>query len=617
MFRSSLLWVVVLSTAVIVLGCGGDFGLTLPMSDDGAGGDSNTDNTHGPGTSNESGDSSDGTDSPSQPQPDPIAEPLPVVNEDDDVDSDDDLADDDTIIPDYEYPSLLCALPDPENLGAGKMFGGGPAGGGVTVYIFDDETCAPIVNAVAKYNYQSFYTDVKGRTVLTGVPAGATITASKADYWAWGYQVDAAVMYFRLRPEYYYQDYFDSEAGHFTANGENLGLTNPQNVGEALSNLMYIGLAMPGMGRDAIFATRKYFAVNSEFVLNLQNQEYTMEVYFPDNFYLPDLDLMLTIPGYGDLGMWGVNEEYALPLRPGTPAMSLQGVIAGVEVGNVVNMENLIAVVEQILDGGDLLDILLPLVKPLLNDAITFPYVGAVPEWIIGGPPDIPVSEVGGNGEELPVSISNAAAGFDYVELFGAEIFNRTILPFGIATFEGQPAAMPYVEIPDADYLAVAAKTDLLASDFTSSRLSAAAQYADNVGDWAGGVTFDDADFLPFFDPAASHYDTVTGELAWEMEGEGADRIDAFWVVVMPWWSSAPEMVMFTLPGDARSLNLYNQVTGFDPCEWDSIIILALDLPFDYGEGFDPSRILSYNIPALSLWSYPDAASIFSELFGG
>ena len=617
MFRSGLLWLVVFSSVLIGLGCGGDFGLNLPLSDDGAGGDADAGSTHGPGTSDDSGGSSDGPDGPGQPEPDPFPEPLPIDNEDDDVNCDDDLADDDMIIPDQEYSSLLCAVPDPENLGAGKMFGGGPAGGKVTVYVYDDETCEPIVNAVVKYNYQQYYTDVKGKAVLTGVLTGATITAAKENYWTWGYQVDAAVMYFRLRPEYYFQDCFDSEPGHFTVNGENLGLTNPQNAVEALSNPMYIGLAMPGMGRDAVFATRKYWAVNYEFALYLLSQEYTTDVYFPDNFYLPDLDVMLSIPGYGDLGIWGVNEEYALPLHPKTPAMPLQGIIAGVEVGNVVNMENLIAVIERILDGGDLLDIFLPLVKPLLNDAIRFPFVGAVPEWIVGGPPDIPVSKVGGNGEELPISISNAAAGFDYLELFGAEVFNRTILPFGIATFEGEPSALPYVEIPDADYLAVAAKTDLLSSEFTSSRLSAAAQYADNVGDWGGGVTFDDADFLPFFDPAASQYNTVTGELAWEMEGEGADRIDAFWVVVVPWWYSAPEMVMFTLPGNARSMNLYDLIAGFDPSIWDHVVILALDLPFNYDEGFDPSRILSYNIRALSLWSYPDAATILSDLFGG
>jgi len=531
---------------------------------------------------------------------------------------DDDTADDDTTppIPDQEYPSLLCTLPDPEGLGSGIMFGG-LFEGTITVYVYDDETCLPIQNAEVKFQYPGVLTNYDGKAVLTGVPAGALITANKNEYWVAGYQADAAVMYFRLHPNYYYvfEDYTDTAPGHFTAGDQPLALTAPQSLEEALLNPIYLGFGSPGIARAAALSAGKYLTADADFEVHFVNPYETIDLTIWTNFYVPDTSVVFDVPGYGPLGFYGAHEEYQVPVHAGTTEMALQGAIAGLNAGQVVDESALLEVINAILDGGDFIDIILPFFKPLVNDALAFPYVGARPSWLLDGSPDVPVYGLDSGKKHVKVDIANPNPDFDYAEMLWAEIPNRALLPMGLKIWDGKTVKLPYAVIPDADYLALSIKTDLLTSEVYSSRLSIAAQYAEDLTEWKGGLTFDDADFLPPFDPTLTQYDYQTGQLTWELEGSGADRVDMFWLAFMPWWYQDPEMIMLTLPKEARSLNLAQLFPSMSFDYYDTIFLLAVDLPFDYDDGFDPSRLFGYNLPAFSMWVYPDPAELIRGLW--
>jgi len=100
------------------------------------------------------------------------------------------------------------------------------------------------------------------------------------------------------------------------------------------------------------------------------------------------------------------------------------------------------------------------------------------------------------------------------------------------------------------------------------------------------------------------------------MEGSDTDRIDAFWVFVEPWfYLGTPEYFSLLLPGDARGVNLIDLDVGWQTGGSGDLVVMALDLPFDYDEGFDPTRLLAYDVTSFSLWSIPEAALYLHYLF--
>lgn len=522
-------------------------------------------------------------------------------------------------IPDIEFASLRCELSDPENIGDGVLFGGGPYAGELTVYVYDDADCTPIPNVKIFYGQptQIVFTDDQGKAVIEGEDPPGMITAYKDDFWAWSYQVDAAVMYFRLRPEFVYNDYIDSETGSFLREGELLDLDNPGII-EAFKTPLFGGITLPGFSRDMIGAYNKFLAVDSTFEFGYVHGTrgpYDEDV--PTNLYLPDLELVLNIPSYGELGIWADNEQHNVPVLPDATERSLSAFIVSLEVGHLFDFDSLLSVIEEIVYGGDVFEILLPIIKPAINDVIRIAYVGANPDWDPSGPPDIELQSIDPENGSVSVKIENPDFDYNYLNVLGAEIPNRSMFPLSMALVDDETADMAYVEVPNADYIAMAVKTDLLTTGFASGQISCAVKYAESISEWSDGLAIDNAEFAPFFEPALSWYDDETGDVFWDMQqGDGVD-IDLFWVIIEPYGSYyRPDILMAILPGDARSYHPPNAEMGIYPSKYTDVVVLALDLPDELlSQGYDPTRLLSYNIPAMSLWSYPDLPELLAYLF--
>ena len=303
MKRCGLLGLMAVVVAVLLIGCGEG---QSPFTGDGS--------SPGDTDKGETGDRTDsalGSAKADNPEPNPTFGDLVLPGQ---SAVDNDPINGEIIPRDEEYSSLRCAIPDPEGLGPGKLFRRTPANGTVAVYVYDDRTCAPLADiAIQNGPDRLVYTDEQGQARLTDVPAGSMITAYQEDYRGWGYQADAAVMYFRLRPLSMRSGYADTPAGHFTLDGQNLALINPHSVIEGLLDPIYAGLALPGLSRDVISASRLFFALDAEWEMTFYNLGYPFSNGFPANVYVPEIDILVNVPDWGDLGFYGANEDLQLP----------------------------------------------------------------------------------------------------------------------------------------------------------------------------------------------------------------------------------------------------------------------------------------------------------------
>jgi hypothetical protein len=558
------------------------------------------------------------------PGPDqgPIDAMAPTEDPDDDNDTggdddNDDNDDDNDTSPDVEYPSIRCTLPDPAGLGAEVMMGGGPISGTVTAYVYDDLTCGPLSGvSLITPGAGIVQTDGSGRATLMVEAGPRAVTAYKNGYWSWSYAADAAVMYFRLIAHSPTSDSHSSESGQFRLAGQPLELTNPQDLLSVFLQPLYGGVALTDFSRDTALMSLLRFADGANAVIHYVDPDgWESSLDLPGNFWVPYLDVTVPIPGEGDCRFYGGNDNYVVPVRDGELTTPLEGFVFGLDTGQVVDLETLVAVIVAIADGGDLVDILSPVVLSLLNRGLVTYYVGATPNWSVAEPPGLAAIPVDHSGGLAQFDVTNRADGFDYLCMWGAEIPHRALLPLGVTALEGGPAPMAFAAIPDADYLATALKTNLFQLGDEPTVLSGLIRYAEDLSEVQDGLTVDDAQFLPGFDPAATAYESATATVTWVPQGDPADY-DLFLVALLPeyYWNSS--VALAVLPGDARSHQFPAASMGITTSPDDLVLLFGVKSPGLFESGFDPSAILGYNHAAFTMWSNPDLGQLLQDIFG-
>ncbi len=525
---------------------------------------------------------------------------------DDDTTPDDDTADDD--VTEYEPPEWYCDLPAITGLNAGETVGGGAIGSTITVYVFDDSDCSPLEGASVISGGTTYTTDTNGlATVTVTDKANILVTAYKDGYWSWAYQVDAAIMAFRLRPDSYGLTYTDSSAADFLDGGTALDLENPQGGLSELFGTIYLGGAVPGISR--------YTILSQDFDGLLAQEQFTLDYFYnfkeegsielPRNIYVPEIDLNVSIIGYG-FGATGSNEQYVLPVMGGLSENPIEGLVLSLNVGSVLDTSTLITIITTLISGGSITDLIADLAKPIINDALAFDYVAANPTWDGSGAPNLDVIPVG-DKETVNVTFTGTSNDYDYLAALAAEIPNRALLPMALKiTEDSDTLALPAATVPDARYVLFAAKTDLLASGLTSLNLGFALKFAENLSEWSGGATIADSDFLPLFDSDSTAFNETTAETTWAFEDTAdVDVVLAIYVPADGPWSIA------VVNGEETSYTPPVNEMGITPSADDIVVLVGLKLPDSVDpNAFDPTHLLNYDSLAMNVWTNYDLTSI-------
>ncbi|MCZ7583683.1 MAG: hypothetical protein M5R36_10325 [Deltaproteobacteria bacterium] len=521
----------------------------------------------------------DDDDSGGTPDDDDTGPDDDVDDDDDDTgpdDDDDDTGDDDL---DTEFDSLNCELPDPEGI-APSTVGGGAVSDTITVYVYADSpdggTCPAIEGATVTTDADTQTTDVNGKATLDLTDAATTVTAFADGYWAWSYKADSNVMYFRLRPDNYDYSYDDVE-GDFTTGGSPIGLTNPGLLG-LFTDPLYLGVVLPGISRSGVLSQDfENFLPEGEFNITIDDGGGPADTALPEMIYLPTLNL--TIPSV--ISVTGGNTSYMVAARDTTSP--IEGFIIGLSaVEAIPDIAGLLDLIDCIDLGGDILACIEPIVVPLVNDALAFQYVGAVPDWDGSGDSDIEVTENVAKGTTT-FNLDNEDTDYDYLGILAAEIPNRSIVPLSVGIVDSGSVDMDSTELPDSDYMAMMAATDLIASDFTSANFSFALKYAEKLADWGGAVDFDgDTDFLPNFDTGSTGFNDVTGEVSWALESDDDKATaDIYFVAYMADCADCPP-VLAAVPGTDTSYQPPVGDLGITPSADDIVLVMGVDLPDGY-----------------------------------
>lgn len=541
-------------------------------------------------------------------------------NNDDDQTDDDSTGDDDTPLPqDTEYDLFACELPDPESLGDGILFGGGPHAGSILVYVFDDQDCSPLSNAkvVVENSSVVYSTDSTGQVTVPAPLGAQAVSAFHTGYWAWTYKMNASVLYFRLRPEDYGISYTDSDPGVFrnASGGSTINLTNPDSLASFSSEKTYMGLAVPGVSRNSIlysdfdgFMTQDTFDI--DLVLGILGN-YPIEI--PRNVYMPFLDVSVGIPLIGNVGLQSRNEEFIVPYSVSDPQTPMSGMILEIEGGTVINPAVVVEVLVQILYLYNLEQAISTAIMPLLSEGLNFPYVGMDALVNPASNPDVKVHK--NDDGDVDINFTSTNGTDDYFGFLAAEIPNRAMVPLGIKRAESGSVSLPYARMVDADYIAVGAKTNWFNSVLASSTASFIVNYSESPN---STVTIDDSEFLPYFNESLWDYDYYTGDLTWGLEDESNTDIDWFWLVCYPddYYTPEPRVLMAILSPETRSFSLPEDI-GIDPAWNDKFFLVAVDMPDEHEDGFDPTRLIGYNNTKYSLISFPSFIDNILDWFYG
>ncbi|HPQ68501.1 MAG TPA: hypothetical protein PKW95_05200 [bacterium] len=533
----------------------------------------------------------------------------------DDDTGDDDTGDDDTSDTEYTAPDWFCELPDPESIGDGLAIGGGAVSDTITVYAFDDSDCSAVEGATVIHGGNTYTTDANGKATVTVAKANELVTVYKDGFWTWAYQADAAVMYFRLRPDSYGYSYTDSGSGDFTSGGTALGLENPDvsglNLDPLLNAPIYLGIAIPGLARSTVLSAdfdgliaEDTFSLDYGYnVIGLGGETGTIDL--PASIYFPELSVDINLIGLASATAGGANEQYKVPVMAGADN-PIEGAVLSITAGEAISSSLIIQLITDLIGGNpiDPIELILDNIEAVLNNALTFEYAGAEPTWDGTGAPDITMSEITAKSA-VNLSITGADPSYDYLGMLAAEVPNRALIPMGIKLATSNAASIPAGDVPDADYILLVAKTDALASGLESLNLGFALTFAEDLSDWSGGATVADSDFLPLFD-SSTGYNTTTGEVSWALESKGT--MDLVLVIFAP---KVGPVVLAVINGEEDSFQPPVSELGITPSADDVVVIAGIDLPdgVDPNE-FNPTQLLAYDSTAINIWTNYDIAGL-------
>jgi hypothetical protein len=568
------------------------------------------------GSSKSSSDDDNGADDDTAPVDDdttPVDDDTTPVDDDttpvdDDTVDDDTAPDDDTVMP---PPDWYCDLPAITGLDAGQTVGGGSISGTITVYVFNDSDCTPLEGATVLSGGNTYTTDASGMATVTADRANVLVTAFKDGYWSWAYQVDAAIMAFRLRPNDYGLTYADSTPGDFLTGGSPLGLQNPTGgLTQLLSSPIYIGAAIPGVSRytllsqdfNGLFSTAT-FDINYSYNFGTPTSD-TLAA--PRSIYFPAVDLNVSILTYGVTATSDGNTQIMVPMLAGLSQYPIEGLTAEVNIGgagfNVISLGQII--IDAI--GGNYGAVADLVVKPLINNGFNFNYVGANPTWDGTGAANIDMLTPAA-AKGTTVTFSGASGDYDYLAVLAAEIPNRALLPLGMKIKDtGNSVTVQSVDVPDARYDLVAGKTDLLTSGLTSLNLGFVFKFANDLSEWSSGVAIADSDFLPLFDSLNTAWDSGTATVTWAFQSAAdVSVVLAIYVPTTGPWSLA------VINGAETSYTPPVADLGVTPSDSDIVVLVGIQLPAGVDpNAFDPTHLLNYDSLAMNLWTNFDLSTI-------
>ncbi|MCB9487597.1 MAG: hypothetical protein H6684_02565 [Deltaproteobacteria bacterium] len=490
---------------------------------------------------------------------------------------------------------LTCPTPDPMGIGNGNLIGGGSISSNVTVYVFDDVTCLPIEGATV-YNDSptkaTQSTDSDGKAVIsTGAPLG--IFAVDDGYTAWGYvDVDAAVQYFRLRPDDAGGTYVDHSGGDFLSNSSPLGLKQPSLIQLGLGKPIFLGLALPGISRQGLIQTDLNGLLSSTTFGLLIDVLGDDPLPLPTNIYLPEMDYGISI-GELSFQVEGENEQYTVPVNTANVVQPIEGV--------TLSLSKLLAILGPAL--GDDPDI--PAIVAAAFDNLKIDYAGAETDWNGSGEPDIDVLAV--NDGNSAISLTNTTDGVDYLGVSVAEVPNRAFYPLGLdfapsSSTPSKSLSLPYENMGTlSDYMVMVMATESLQNGGESLAFSIAARFADTTGDLAGGYSINTATMLSQFDPLSSGYDDADATVFWAEDGSGSATADAYVVLLIP--TNGPVAVAL-VDGSADEVDFPEDDLGITPDPTDLAVVIGVDLPGGVSiDEFNPINLLGYNNMNVNIWT--------------
>jgi hypothetical protein len=524
-------------------------------------------------------------------------------DDDDVVDDDDDDDDDDTGGGDVEYDPVYCDLPDPLGI-APNMVGGGPITGTITVYAFSEE-CEPIEDAYVLHDGTVYQTDAAGKVEISIAKGSADqrVTSWIEFKGAVSYKADAKHMYFLHAVKI--GDWSDSPTGDFLEGGDPLGLTNPDISGllplqDIVNAVVYLGAAIPGVSRNTIFRF-DFNHLFSQAQFGFDSGPLGGVMLFPGSIYMPDLSIEI-----GALGttIAGVNEHYTVPVNAMWDENPIEGIVASVSLSEVATEQVLGDLIQTLIDGGSVFDVLTGLISPLISEGISIEYVGVDPEWGGAGAPDL---EVGTPSEAVELSVSNISKSNDYLALLLAEIPNRALLPLSLGMIDSGTAQLTGIEIENADYMALVLSADLETLFYASPdglSFSLAAQHVEDLDQFADGIEFDaDTDFLPPFDVNNTGFywqGGQAGKIYWDLSDNA--EADMYGVIYDPACTGCPA-IYATVPSDENEYVIPYAELGITLSELDVVAVVAGNLDgFDHSE-FNPLTVFGEPISALAIWT--------------
>ncbi len=545
------------------------------------------------------------------------------VNDDVDDDVNDDVNDDvDDDTGPYDPPEWYPKLPDPEGIGDGLLIGGGPIMDLIKVYTFDDATGELLGGCTVYYKGVAYDETSTGYFEITPDEAGeALVTAYKFGYVNWGYQVNAKVMYFRMRPWGHDRICTDSVDGHHKLDGETLDLDNPQvasilDILNLFNEPIYLGAAFPGVSRKTFVSTDlRCLLTQGTFDVTYGITEAKAEetAPLPNNLYIPDVDVQLDLTGVGGLSFNAAHDMYNVPAMEGIADSPLETFIMQIDLGSAFTWDTIMGWLQDPPD--DLAVLILETIPVLMQNGMSFPYIGTMPSWDGVSAPDMNVRQVDG-AEVIPMTITEPLEWWHYMALTLAEIPNRATLPVGFGFLPGEGTGdregeAEIATVPGADYITVLIKNDL----YNLNNASFSLKYADDWSEWSDGIDYNNrTDFLPLFNGWSNCWDTDTGAITWSFHDVDVSdlTVDAYLAVIGP---ANADAIVALLPGDSTEFTYPMPATFTDE---DIVAIFGFDLPdgVEITE-FNPYEILTYDIKSFNVWTNMDLLTILIELMGG
>ncbi|MCL4235907.1 MAG: hypothetical protein KJ042_15460, partial [Deltaproteobacteria bacterium] len=147
----------------------------------------------------------------------------------------------------------------------------------------------------------------------------------------------------------------------------------------------FIGFVLPGISRaTAMSSVYRGMTTNATFPIEwLYGEEHLPDevIDAPANVYLPYLNVLIEIPDVVTWGFWGGNETFRVPIPSDSTTVPLSSFILSLDISQAVDPATFLQIVYFFVEGEDIDAIFIPVLAPLLNRGITFPYVATAPAW--------------------------------------------------------------------------------------------------------------------------------------------------------------------------------------------------------------------------------------------